>query len=111
MEKNTFVEIWLNFDFGFRGDFEGLFILLDKYKAIECGSDLAYFKLSYKKDIIKQLRKEIIENVQIERTDRIFLIVKYKNKIKSGFLFGGHKRPAWEGYSMTNSDNNIFDIL
>jgi len=111
MEKKENVKIWLNFDFGFRGDYENLYMLLDAYKAIECGSNLAYFEMPYNKGIIKNLKREIYKKVDIERTDRIYLIVEYKNNIKSGFLFGGHKRPAWDGYSMSNPSDDIFDLI
>ena len=39
--------IWLSYDLGVRGDYEGLYAWLDKHQAKECGDNIAYFVYGY----------------------------------------------------------------
>ncbi len=42
--------IWLSFDLGVLGDFEGMYEFLDSHGAQECGDSLATFSYEYKKN-------------------------------------------------------------
>jgi hypothetical protein len=46
------IAIWLTYDLGVGGDFEGLYSWLDDKEAIECGNNNAYFKYSIQDTMI-----------------------------------------------------------
>ena len=100
------IKVWLSFDFGITGSFEDLYKFLDSMNAVECGSDLSYFETGYKKGFIKGLKEEIKKNIELKQTDRIYVIINYKEKLRSGFLFGSQKRAFWEGYAQ-KQDNKL----
>jgi len=93
--------IWFSYDLGVNGDYEGLYAWLDNYQAIECGDSLAFFFYSPQKDLIDEIKKELQENVQLQRRDRIYVIWKEGAKVKGKFLFGTRKAAAWTGYAAT----------
>lgn len=93
--------VWMSFDLGVRGDYEGLYAWLDSKKAIECGDSLAFFKYDVSEDIVKNLEKEIKENVEINKKTRIYVIFRdaKTKKIKGKFILGSRKAAPWAGYS------------
>lgn len=95
--------IWVSYDIGVRGDYEGLYAWLDSKGAIECGDSLAFFKYEAD-DIINSLRKEIEEAVEITKRMRIYVIYREDdtNKIKGKFIFGTRKAAPWTGYASDN---------
>ncbi|MCF6241291.1 MAG: hypothetical protein L3J74_08105 [Bacteroidales bacterium] len=105
------VSVWLNFDFGFSADYENLYMFLDENKAIECGSNLAYFEKDYKKDFVKHLKKQLSEKIIFKKTDRIYIIIHYHKKILSGFITGSQKHALWEGYAQKQNNNILIDDL
>jgi hypothetical protein len=99
--------IWLSYDLGLRGDYPGLYAILDKWKAQDCGPSLAVFQIENSGKsvgdmnvIIKNLTAEIKKGVELKPTDRIYAIWKddTTDKMKGRFIFGDRKRPVWEGY-------------
>jgi hypothetical protein len=51
--------IWLSFDLGVRGDYEGLYEFLDTHGAKECGDSLGFMNYEFKKDLITELEKDL----------------------------------------------------
>ncbi|MDM8537624.1 hypothetical protein QUF70_12775 [Desulfobacterales bacterium HSG17] len=94
MEKT----VWLSFDLGIRGDYNGLYEWLDNQEAKECSDSIAVFKYNVKNNLIEDLKKDLSENVSIKNRDRIYLIWKQDEKVKGKFLFGKRKASSWEGY-------------
>jgi len=93
--------VWLAYDFGFRGDYDGLYAWLDDHDAKECADGLALLKYDVCKseDIVEKLREDIAENVQLSKRDRIYAIfLGPDRKMKGVFLFGRRKQAPWEGY-------------
>lgn len=97
--------IWLSFDLGLKGDYQGIYSWLDKYGAKECSNSLATLKFSVKKNLVEEIEKEIKKNVRLKEDDRIYLIWKddENGKAKGRFINGGRKRAPWQGYSQSNS--------
>jgi len=93
--------IWISFDLGVRGDYEGLYAWLDSKGAIECGSSFAFFNYDVSGDIVEILKKEINEHVDITKKTRIYIIFKDSTtkKMKGKFIFGARKAAPWTGYS------------
>jgi hypothetical protein len=110
MAKQENIKVWLNYDFGFNGDFEGMYTFLDRIKAVECGNEAAHFQLKPTPNYIESLRKSLLEQVKISKTDRIHVVISYNGKLQAGFLFGGRKRAVWVGYSI-DEQPGIVDIL
>lgn len=93
--------VWMSFDLGVRGDYEGLYAWLDSKGAIECGDSFAFFKYNVSKDIVESLKNEINENVEVNKKTRIYVIFRdaKTKKMKGKFIFGSRKAAPWAGYS------------
>lgn len=106
MNKQT---IWLSYDLGVKGDYPGLYRLLDTYGAKESGSSIAYFKFEYKTNLIKELIELIKKYVDIKNSDRFYLISKKSNgvdvKFAGRFIIGNRKSSPWEGYGPSQDDS------
>ena len=119
--------IYITYDFGMKGDYEGLYRWLDENNAEERGYGLALIK-SYnfpnkyiskddsenKTDIIfaTRIKKEISEYTEIGKSDRIYLVFRSFNtkKMLGMFLFGNKKQAPWIGYSQKEDDISDFEI-
>lgn len=105
------VNIVISYDLGLKGDYSGLYMWLDEHNAIECGNNLA--ALPYEAEdnsfeiVYTQLKKELGERINIDKTDRLYMIMQDGNegKMKGRFVFGNRKRAPWEGYFMKEPDN------
>ena len=93
--------VWVSFDLGVRGDYDGFYTWLDSKSAIECGGNLAFFNYSAAGDIIESLKSEIKEHVEIARKTRIYVIYRdpKTKKMKGKFVFGTRKAAPWTGYA------------
>lgn len=94
--------IWISYDIGVRGDYEGLYAWLDSKGAIECGDSLAFFTYETDDDdIINSLKLEIENAVEITKKMRIYVIYlgTETNKMKGRFIFGTRKAAPWSGYA------------
>lgn len=97
--------IWLSYDLGIKGDYEGLYAWLDDHDAIECGDSVSFFKFNVKKqeNIIEELKSDLKENVNLSKRDRIYVIFTIDKKIKGQFIFGKRKASPWEGHGSKES--------
>jgi hypothetical protein len=103
------IAIWLTYDLGVGGDFQGLYSWLDDREAIECGNNNAYFKYSFPDTIASDaqlseaLRAELEEKVSFKAGNRIYIIKKSLDADKHGkfigsFVIGKRKASPWEGF-------------
>ena len=44
--------IWISYDLGIKGDFQGLYAWLDDHDGIECGNSVAFIQYMAKKDLL-----------------------------------------------------------
>ena len=111
------IAIWLTYDMGVGGDFQGLYSWLDDNKAIECGNSNAFFKYSYPdeiqtdKDFVEFIKGELESKVDFKPGNRIYIIRKAINVDKNGktmgsFIIGKRKANPWEGFG-TEAENSI----
>ena len=92
--------VWLSYDLGMGGDYEGLYRWLDSKKALECGDSGAFFHFSYVNDLEKEMKKELEDNVDFKKKGRIYITYMRKDgKIAGKFIFGGRKAAPWAGYA------------
>lgn len=93
--------LWLSFDLGLRGDYEGLFRWLDEHDARECGDNVACFTYETEGDLQTALKTDLQRSVDITPKSRIYLIRTEAGKPKGRFLFGSRKKSPWVGYGAT----------
>ncbi len=93
--------VWISFDLGVRGDYEGFYTWLDSKNAIECGDNFAFFKYDVPGDIVESLKKEIEENIEVNKKTRVYAIFRdpESKKMKGKFILGNRKAAPWTGYS------------
>ena len=94
--------IWISFDLGVRGDYEGMYAWLDKNQAKECGDSLAYLTFQFDGDLLSSLTKDIEESLElVTKKTRVYVIWQdpESNKMKGRFIFGARKAPSWAGSS------------
>lgn len=94
--------IYLSFDLGLRGDYDGLYAWLDKYKAKECGAGLAL--LDYPDtgtEFMETLEKELLHEVAFDNNDRLYVVWRENDgsKLKGKFLRGNRKSAPWVGFA------------
>jgi hypothetical protein len=92
------VFLWLSFDLGVRGDYEGMYQFLDAHKAKECGDSLGSFWYDYKKDLIPELLKDLKSHVEVNKRSRLYLIFPKEGKRVGKFILGKRKAPPWAGF-------------
>lgn len=97
--------VWVSFDLGIRGDYEGIYEFLDAHKAKECGDKLAAFNFESKHDLIGDLTKELKKSVNLDKRSRVYMIyLGDDQKLKGRFLFGSRKSPPWAGHAPSHDE-------
>ncbi len=96
--------VWLSYDLGVGGDYEGLYSWLDEKDAQECGSSVAVFKYEHENDLVEKLKADVNETVDINKRSRLYVIFREGGKIRGRFLEGRRKSPQWTGYG-SNKEN------
>ena len=93
--------IWLSFDLGVRGDYEGMYAWLDDQKAKECGSSVAFFSYSHDGEALcESLKAEIEAAVSLDKRSRIYIVYREKTRLRGHFLVGRRKSAPWVGYGI-----------
>ena len=90
--------IWLSYDLGVNGDYEGIYSWLDTQGAKECGTSVAYLTYSYSGELMESLKTEISSTVSLDKRSRIYVVRRDGQKIKGRYLVGRRKAAPWEGY-------------
>ena len=105
--------VWISFDLGVKGDYDGIYSFLDKVKAAECGDFTAFIKVNTQHEIVGLLKNQINEFVKLNERDRIYVIICRSNGhvFKSGFLFGKRKAAPWSGFFSSNNNGSLNEIL
>lgn len=98
--------VWMSYDLGVKGDYQGLYAWLDDHNAIECGNSVAFFHYEYKKDFLSELKKDLNKNIEFDIRDRIYIVRTDSDKKTRGiFLIGKRKSNPWIGYGA--KDDNL----
>jgi hypothetical protein len=98
--------IWISYDLGVRGDYEGLYAWLDSHKAKECGDSLAVLAYEHNDALLDELKSAMELAVHIDKRTRIYVVYRERNsdKNKGSFIFGGRHAPPWSGYSTSDAE-------
>jgi hypothetical protein len=91
--------IWISYDLGVKGDYEGLFAWLDDHKAKECVG-LALIRYDCDADLIQCLKEDIGNAIEVNKRTRIYVVWQdpKTEKAKGRFIFGGRRAAPWVGY-------------
>jgi len=108
------IAIWLSYDLGVSGDFQGLYSWLDDHEATECGNSMAFLKFNYPASVSNDaqldefIKTDLDEKVKFAPTNRIYIIRKSIDKQKTigNYLVGKRKANPWEGYG-TKTTNTV----
>ena len=96
--------VWISYDLGIKGDYQGLYAWLDDHKAVECGNSVAYiqYEVAKETDLIPKLKKELESKIEFKPGDRIYVINSFlvdgEKKFRGKFIIGKRKSNPWEGY-------------
>jgi len=95
--------IWISYDLGVRGDYEGLYVWLDAHEAQECGDSVAVLK--YDGAVPEKLKAELKKAVAIDKRTRIYVIYREPatDMNKGKFIFGGRRAAAWTGFAQADA--------
>jgi len=93
--------VWIIYDLGVDGDYEGLYAWLDSNKAVECGSGGASFLIQAPANAVFEFVKKSLKHaVTLRSRDRIYVVCRdVRGKWLGKFMFGGRKRAPWIGYA------------
>ena len=94
--------VWISYDFGVQGDYEGLYSWLDEHGAKECGDSLAFLNYQYGSgSMLDALAADLKKSVQINKRSRVYVIYRdpKSKKMKGIFILGGRKAPPWAGFA------------
>jgi hypothetical protein len=91
--------IWMSFDLGVRGDYEGMYAWLDAHGAEECGDSVAYLSYEFEGDLAQHLAKDIQGAIEVTKKTRVYVVWQDvgTRSIKGRFVVGGRKAPPWAG--------------
>ena len=98
------ISVWMSYNLGIKGDYNGLYQWLDNHNGMECGNGTAFLKYEYQNDFFSELKSDLQKTVEIKGTDRIYIVYNdAENKNTVGkFLFGNRKAAPWTGYAPLN---------
>lgn len=102
--------VWMSYDLGIKGDYQGLYSWLDDHNAIECGNSIAYFQYEVNKenDILLEIKNELETKVDFKPGDRIYIVRRETDNgeklIRGKFIIGKRKSNPWEGYGSKTVD-------
>ena len=90
--------VWMSYDLGVNGDYDGIYAWLDNHGAKECGSSVAFFDYEHEGDLLPALKRDIQAAVDLDKKARVYVIRRQDGYIKGRYLIGNRKGAPWEGY-------------
>lgn len=95
------MNIWISYDLGLKGDYEGLYAWLDNHHAKECVNSLVVLSFQYERSLTDELKEELKNNLTTDKRTRIYVVYRdnASGRNKGTFIFGGRRAGAWTGYA------------
>jgi len=93
--------VWLSYDLGIQGDYEGLYAWLDRHQAKECGDSLACFKYAHQGDLKSAIKADLSKAFTKSNRTRIYVVYRdaKADTLKGCFLFGARRASPWQGFA------------
>ena len=63
--------VWISYDLGVQGDYEGLYAWLDEHQAKECGDSLAFLNYEHAGSFLDALTNDLQKSIQTTKRTRI----------------------------------------
>jgi hypothetical protein len=99
--------IWIAFDFGFDGPYEEMYRWLDKQKALECGTNVAFLLFPKSSNLYESVLNQVQANVGLRPTDRVYVVCTPKSgEVKGKFIHGSRRRAPWENFAQSSDDHS-----
>lgn len=93
--------VWVSFDLGIKGDYEGMYTWLDRHDAKECGDSVACFSYDHSGDLLQDIKQDLSDSVELDAKSRIYVIRLVDGKMKGAFIFGRRRNAPWAGLAGT----------
>jgi hypothetical protein len=91
--------VWIYFDLGINGDYEGMYSWLDDHDAHACGDRLAFVRYKFGDNLFEELKADILNSVDVAQKNHIYVIFKDEaGNVTGKFLVGRRMRAPWVGY-------------
>jgi hypothetical protein len=92
--------VWISFDLGVSGDYEGMYAWLAEHDAKECGDSMALVKVDDARGgIVPAVRRDIKKSVKLTPRSRMYMVYRNEDdKVKGTWLVGSRKQAPWTGY-------------
>ena len=91
--------IWISFDLGVNGDYEGMYAWLDDHAAKECGDSFALVVFKSRGKIVAEVSNDIKKHVKLTPRSRIYMLHRGDDtNVKGHWLVGKRKQAPWTGY-------------
>jgi hypothetical protein len=103
--------IWLSFDLGVTGDYEGMYRWLADHSAEECGDRVALVRIDSVQfpNFPDDLMADIAGVVEIDpKKTRIYIVWKGEEKLKGRFIYGQRRQAPWSGYGNVKEQADDF---
>jgi hypothetical protein len=101
--------VWLSFDLGVSGDYDGMYRWLADHNAVECGDGFALVRidpLEFPK-FPDGLLEDIAMDVEIDsKKMRIYIVWKDHEQSKGRFIVGNRRQAPWAGYGIQNGQED-----
>ena len=95
------LSIWLSYDLGIPGDYDGLYTWLDLHEAKVCGRSLAFLTYTYRDDLKRELAEELKAALDVTKKACVYLIYSdpTDGKQRGAFIIGRRGATPWHGYA------------
>ena len=100
--------VWVSFDLGVKGDYEGMYEWLDRQGAKECGDSVAFFVYDHPgNDLLQDMKDDLNKSVELDsKKNRVYVIRIVDGKPKGSFIFGRRRSPPWAGVAVTGEQDD-----
>jgi hypothetical protein len=100
------IGVWISYDLGVVGDYEGMYAWLDEHKAKECGDNLAFIHYEWSNSFVENITSSLRDAFAINKQTRIYIVYRDRDttKIRGKFVVGTRKASPWTGYAADAGD-------
>lgn len=99
--------VWLSYDLGVSGDYDGLYVWLDNHEAVECGNSVASFiiEIANKLDPHDYMKDTLTRTLELKASNKLYCICSASDFPTRGkFIYGGRRASPWQGYGNHGTD-------
>ena len=93
--------VWVSFDLGVTGDYEGMYTWLGLHEAKECGDSVACFWYEHPGDLLEDMKHDLSDSVQLNGKSRVYVIRLVEGKMRGNFIVGLRRNAPWVGFAET----------